>query len=162
LFERFCGRGRTDAGVEILPVLLDGFNHFSARSPCSSQGKLGKKFLSREKRLPTRGSAYSLAPRLAELGACGLGQGFEGFLIMNRHVREDFAVELDLGFLQSIHKLTVVHAFCSYCGIYSGNPEPSKFSLAIFTVAIGIAQTMFHGLSGFAETSASHTSVTFG
>tara|TARA_B100000809_G_scaffold158379_1_gene155701 strand:- start:540 stop:962 length:423 start_codon:yes stop_codon:yes gene_type:complete len=135
---------------------------FQLGAPARRQGKLGKSFLSREKLLFARGSDCSLAPRLAELGACGFGQGFEGVLIVDRHIREDLSVKLDIGFFQSINKLAVVHALRSDCGVDPGNPESTKLALAVFPIAIGVAQTMLNGLPGFTETGASHTAVAFG
>ena len=58
---------------------------------------------------------------------------------MDRHIREDLSVDLDIGFFQSIHKLAVVHALCPDCGVDPGNPESTKLALTVFAITIGVA-----------------------
>jgi hypothetical protein len=81
---------------------------------------------------------------------------------MDSHIRENLAVDFNLGFFQSIHELAVIEPLSADCGINSGNPESAKFTFAVFPVSVGITQTMFNSLSGFAETCAPHTAVTLG
>jgi hypothetical protein len=78
----------------------------------------------------------------------GFNQISKGLRILDRYIRENFAIEKQTFKFQVMHKERIVESVQSAGGVYANNPEPSEVALAISAVAIGIFQAFLHCLTG--------------
>jgi hypothetical protein len=85
---------------------------------------------------------------LGDGGLGGLAQGGEGLRVLDAHLREDLAVELDAGQVQAVHELRVAHAVQAGGGVDTGDPELADLALLGATIAILVHQRVTHLLLG--------------
>jgi len=70
-------------------------------------------------------------------GCLDLGnQGLECGQIVDRQFRKLFAIQLDAGLTDALHKAAVRHSFRADCGINADGPQSFKITLAFAAVAI--------------------------
>src|SRR4051794_26265169 len=75
-----------------------------------------------------------------------LGKTSERLGIANGDVRQDLAVELDLGQPQSVHQLAVGHALAARGGVDADDPKAPEVALLVAAIAVGVAVGLEQGL----------------
>jgi len=78
-----------------------------------------------------------------------LNQLAEGGCIMPSKVGKGLAVDVDIGFVQTIDKLAVGHIVQTASGINSGNPQAAELSFSLFSADEGKDHTAFNCLPGY-------------
>ncbi len=108
--------------------------------------------------------------RLQETGLGRLRQSGFGLLddfrkscrIVHRHIGQDFSIQLDTGFFQSVHECGVVHIVQTARCVDTDNPEFSELSFFLFSVAVGVDEASFDLLFRFSEVFSSSAVEAFG
>src|SRR5690625_5086480 len=86
--------------------------------------------------------------RLLQRGLSLLDQARESCRLMHRQIRQNLAVDLDAGLVDSVHELGVGQAMLTGGRIDSLDPECAKLALAHPAIAIGVLQRLFDPLDG--------------
>src|SRR5205807_7775997 len=94
--------------------------------------------------------------------AGALGKAPEGLCVADRDVREDLAVQLDPGELESVHQLRVGQLVLARRGVDPGDPQAAEVTLAVATVAVAVLVGLEHRLLGDAVVPARVAPVTLG
>ena len=58
--------------------------------------------------------------------------------ILDRHIREDLAVQEDIRFLHGIDKPAIGESMCSNCRVDARNPQYTEIPFPIFPAGIGV------------------------
>src|SRR3954453_12480599 len=83
-------------------------------------------------------SGGCLRGRLLRRLSGAVGEASERLGVADGDVREDLAVELHLGQLQSVHEGAVGHAVLARGGVDARHPEPAEVALAVAPVAVPV------------------------
>src|SRR5690606_33377267 len=83
-------------------------------------------------------------------------------LIGHCHVCQNLAVELDGGFLQTVHEHAVGQAMLTGGCIDTGNPQCAEYAFLVATITIGILTCTHDRLLGNAEYLAAAAAIAFG
>src|SRR5450759_63308 len=104
--------------------------------------------------------------RVATLPLCGasglrpLDERGEPGGIVDRHVGEHLAVQVDLGLLEAVHEHGVRQAVEARAGVDAGDPQLADLALLGLAVAVGVLQRVLHLLLGGLERAALGTVIT--
>ena len=93
----------------------------------------------------------SYVPRIRLRLLGDVAQGGEGHGVVDGHLREHLAVDLDAGHLQTMHKGGVVHAVELAGGGDAGDPQLAEIPLLQPAAHIGVGQGLHDGLVGHLE-----------
>ena len=85
---------------------------------------------------------------MTRLSFYGINDSLECFRIVEREVGEDFAVDLDTGFVDKTHKLRVAEVVLTSSSVDTLDPESTEVAFFVFTVAVSVGQTFFPGIFG--------------
>src|SRR5690625_3224567 len=72
----------------------------------------------------------------------------EACFIVKCDICEDFAVELDACFAQTVRQAAVGQTVCTRGGVDTGDPESSERALALFTTDVLVAKRLEYGVTG--------------
>src|SRR4029077_19359250 len=75
----------------------------------------------------------------------------EDLRVVDRHLREDLAVEPDVRLAQRRHQAAVGNTGLARGGVDAGDPQGAELALARATIAIGVRQRVDRGLAGRAD-----------
>src|SRR5450755_315438 len=102
------------------------------------------------KRRPGGGAGVRLGRRSAgsQRLTGALGETSEGVGVVDGHVGQNLAIELNLGDLQSVHELRVGHAVLARGGVDAGDPQAAEVALAVAAVPIPVLIGLEHRLLG--------------
>ncbi len=64
--------------------------------------------------------------------------------VFDRHVREDFAIEGDIGLLEGVDEPTVGHSLGSDCRADASDPQLPEVALSVFATGVGVGQTLIY------------------
>jgi hypothetical protein len=82
------------------------------------------------------------------------GPGDYDFSIVDRQISENLAVQLDVGFLETVHKAAVIHIQCAAGGIDTHDPESAVLLLFLLTSDVGVTLCAFDCIIRIAEVAA--------
>ncbi len=91
-----------------------------------------------------------------------LNDGLEGCGVVEGKVGEDFAVDLDAGFVDEAHEFGVAEAVETGGSVDALDPDGSEVVLFVFAVAVGVGETFFPGIFGDGPDVATATEVAAG
>ncbi len=78
-------------------------------------------------------------------------EGVKRFIVADRHLRENFAVQFDAVCVQGGDEAAVLDTLRAAGGIDAGDPELAELALAVAAVAVGILPGLHHLLIGALE-----------
>ena len=87
----------------------------------------------------------------SQLGLHLVDDAAEGSRVVDGHVGQHLAVDVDLGLLQAGHELAVGDAAGRGRGVDAGDPELAEDALAGAAVTVGVLAGLHHRLLGDAE-----------
>lgn len=64
--------------------------------------------------------------------------------VFNRHVREDLAIEGDIGFLECVDESPIRHSLCANGRADASDPQLAEVSLPVLTTRVGIGQSFIN------------------
>src|SRR5690606_1224200 len=88
------------------------------------------------------------------------GQSCKSHLIADRDIRQHLAVDVDIGFLQTVDETAVRHAKLTRTGVDTHNPQATELTLALAAVTVRILASLDDGLDGNTIHTAAGTVVT--
>ncbi len=69
---------------------------------------------------------------------------FKACGIFNRHVREDLAVEGDIGLFEGIDEPTVGHPLCANCRADASDPQLPEVPLSVLATRVCVGQALIN------------------
>src|SRR5690554_6553603 len=92
---------------------------------------------------------HSWPPRRGlELGASDFDDTCESCFVAKSDVGEDFTVELDTGFAQTMNQAAVGDTLSTRSGVDTGNPQAAEGALTGFTVAVLVSECFEYRVPG--------------
>ena len=83
---------------------------------------------------------------LLNLSLCGLDQRGKALRVINCHLGQHLAVQVDAGALETEHKLAVGQTVEACCRVDTGNPDTAELALALTAACVCRSQRAHHGL----------------
>ena len=65
---------------------------------------------------------------------------FECCWVLERYVRQAFAIQIETFLLDAVHELAVLETVCSCCSVDASDPQSTELSFLHFPIAIGVGQ----------------------
>ena len=93
----------------------------------------------------------SLFSKLLQSLLGGLDQSVEAGGIVDGHLAQHLAVQLDAGLLQAVHEGGVVHALGTNSVFDAGDPQVAELALLLLTTNESIVARLHHSLFGQTE-----------
>ena len=93
----------------------------------------------------------SLLCKLLQSLLGGLDQSVEAGGIVDGHLRQHLAVQLDAGLLQAVHEGGVVHTLSTNSVVDAGDPQVAELALLLLTADESVVTALHNGLLGHAE-----------
>jgi len=81
---------------------------------------------------------------------------------VNSDIGKNLAINLDIRFLQAIHKTAVAQAIHACRGIDTGNPQCAELAFFLAAIAVGVLAGLIHSLLGYTINILARTAVTLG
>ena len=104
--------------------------------------------------------------RVVLLGCSGIldfvNDGLEGGGVVDSQVGQNFAVNLDTGFVDQTHQLAVAEVLKTGGGVDTLDPKSAEIALFVFAVAVCVCQTFLPSVLGYGPYVAAATKVTAG
>ena len=90
----------------------------------------------------------SLLCKLLQSLLGGLDQSVEAGGIVDGHLRQHLAVQLDAGLLQAVHEGGVVHTLSTNSVVDAGDPQVAELALLLLTADESVVAALHNGLLG--------------
>jgi len=90
-----------------------------------------------------------------------LNNSRKGLLLIHREIRQNLAIDLDIGLLESGNQPAVGQAIGAGTRIDTGNPQRPELTLALFAVTVGVLLRLDNRLFGNTIDPAPGTVITF-
>ena len=82
---------------------------------------------------------------------CGFAERSESFLVGNSDFSEHLAVEVNTGYLETMHESRIVHAVYLSLSGNTGDPQCAEISLLLLTADVCVVTALHYGLLSHLE-----------
>ena len=86
----------------------------------------------------------------------------ESFRVVHRQVSENFTIQANACFAETVHQAAVSGAVLTSGGVDTRNPKAAENALLVTTVTVGITPTFFNGVLGYGVDLGTCAKVSFG